>query len=192
VILILELSASPAAKSRDSARQVFGEGGGTIGRAGSNTWVLTHSQVSGRHAVISFKNGDFYIQDTSRNGISVNSLDNRLVPNRPYPLKHGDRLFIEPYEIAVRVEAGPGRARRPTTDDPFSQVDPFGPLVPPLRSSAMDSGEVDPLKFFDPLNRPAAARQPVAVGPPAEDLLDEHYEPPPVLPAAPAAPPEPA
>ena len=55
-------------KPGETGRQVFTEDGGTIGRAATNAWVLTHNKVSGRHASISFRSGVFYIQDTSRNG----------------------------------------------------------------------------------------------------------------------------
>ena len=83
-------------KSGEVGRQVFTEDGGTIGRAATNSWVLTQNKVSGHHATISFRNGVFYIQDTSRNGVSINSPDNRLVRDRPYALKSGDVIFIEP------------------------------------------------------------------------------------------------
>src|SRR6187455_3013990 len=93
-------------KPGEASRQAFTEDGGTIGRAATNSLVLTHNKVSGRHAVISFRNGVFYIEDTSRNGVSVNSPDNRLVRERPYALKAGDVIFIEPYHIDVSIDAG--------------------------------------------------------------------------------------
>src|SRR4026208_1876447 len=106
-------------KPGEASRQAFTEDGGTIGRAASNSWVLTHNKVSGRHAVISFRNGVFYIHDTSRNGVSVNSPDNRLVRDRPYALKAHDIILIEPYEIEVLIEAGSGRAPFQPIDDMF-------------------------------------------------------------------------
>jgi len=99
VTLTLNIIAGSGGKPGEPSRQVFTQEGGTIGRAAGNTLVLTHNKVSARHALISFRNGVFYIQDTSRNGISVNSLDNRLVRERPYALKSGDCILIEPYEI---------------------------------------------------------------------------------------------
>src|SRR6186713_1853209 len=114
-------------KPGEASRQAFTEDGGTIGRAATNSLVLTHNKVSARHALISFRNGVFYIQDTSRNGISVNSLDNRLVRERPYALKSGDCILIEPYEIDVSIDAGFDRPARQPVLDPFSQNDPFAP-----------------------------------------------------------------
>jgi type VI secretion system FHA domain protein len=95
-----------------------GEEGGTIGRGADNSWVLPHRKVSTQHAIISFRGGQFYIRDTSRNGVAINSPDNRLVHDRPYPLQSGDRLFIEPYEIAVSVEIGLSRPAFPQTAAP--------------------------------------------------------------------------
>jgi type VI secretion system FHA domain protein len=183
VILTLEIT-TPLGPGQ-VGRQVFTQDGGTIGRASGNSWVLAHNEVSGRHARITFQNGVFYIQDTSRNGVSVNSLDNRLVRDRPYALKHGDRIFIDPYEIDVSI-ASSGPAARPPLVDPFGQDDPFveragSPAGSPMMDSPSDvesGGEVDPLRFFDPLSKPAPARQPGAVVAPDDDLLGAHYEPP--------------
>jgi predicted component of type VI protein secretion system len=173
-------------KTGEVGRQVFTEDGGTIGRAANNSWVLTHNKVSGRHAAITFRNGVFYIQDTSRNGISINSPDNRLVRDRPYALKSGDVIFIEPYEIDVSMEAE--RPRYQPLDDPFGQDDPFAPVrgpqperlspVPPPAAG----DEVDPLKFFDALSPTAPRRPAEPVQSPSDDWLEEHYRPPQAIP----------
>jgi type VI secretion system FHA domain protein len=174
---------------------VFTEQGGSIGRAAGNSWVLTHTKVSGRHAEISFRNGVFYIADTSRNGVSVNSPDNRLVRERPYALKDGDSLFIEPYEIDVSIET---RAERPAFEplddlfgenDPFEQVrgpqpEHFGPVPPPAAGDV-----VDPLVFFPGTPAPPSRPSPPAVTP-ADDWLGQHYVPPHAIPD-PLAPPTP-
>ena len=66
--------------------------------------ILRHNKVSGKHALVTFRNGSFYIQDTSTNGTAVNNPANRLVRKRPYALEDGDRVLIEPYEIEVAVD----------------------------------------------------------------------------------------
>ena len=184
--LTLQIS-SAATRPGESGRHVFTEQGGSIGRAAGNNWVLTHNKVSGRHAEISFRNGVFYIVDLSRNGVSVNSPDNRLVRERPYALKDGDSLFIEPYEIDVSIES---REERPAfdhlddlfrPDDPFAQVrgpqpERFGPVPPPAAGE-----DVDPLVFF-PAPASAPPRQPDPVVTPADDWLGQHYVPPPAIP----------
>src|SRR4051812_44201456 len=55
--LPLKLPESPGAAPGTASQHVFGEGGGTIGRANTNGWVHPHNKVSGKHAVISFRNG---------------------------------------------------------------------------------------------------------------------------------------
>jgi type VI secretion system FHA domain protein len=187
--LTLEIANPRDASPRDATRHVFGEDGGSIGRAPSNSWVLTQNKVSGQHAQISFRSGVFYIQDMSRNGVSVNSPENRLIRNRPYALKPGDRIFIEPYEIDVWIDADSARPARQTHVDPFAE-DPFAlqpdALLPNQNLGAIPASpvheEVDPLKFFDPVaNR--APRKPDPVVPHVDELLGQHYEPPAVVPS---------
>ena len=208
VILILEISSSQEARP-GVRRQEFSEKGGLIGRANECSWVLPHSKVSGRHAVISCRNAVFYIEDTSRNGVCINSADNRLVRGRPYALKSGDHILIEPYEIHVSISEESGEAaRRPLVDssevrsgfgsNPFGIDDPFAQRgVPQLDSSmitppseAMGGEELDPLKLLDPSPRPAPVRKAQsAKGLALGSVLDEHYRPPDVLPTP--SPPQP-
>src|SRR5262249_8425817 len=102
VILILQVT-SPPSTNLARSRQVFDESGGSVGRENDNSWVLPHSKVSGHHARITYRDDDFYIEDTSRNGIFLNSSKNRLVRGQPYALKSGDRILIDPYEIRVSI-----------------------------------------------------------------------------------------
>ncbi|MEP6592644.1 MAG: FHA domain-containing protein, partial [Acidobacteriota bacterium] len=183
VILTLELTGTAGAAATSHA---FGEEGGTIGRAPTSDWVLPHNKVSGLHARVSYRSGTFYIEDASRNGVCVNSPDNRLVANRPYALKTGDRLFIEPYEIGIWI-GGEAARRSPVADDPFGD-DPFALAAPsaapgrPSDSMLPESpvaGEVDPLKFFEPVGAPPARPRPEL---PPDDGLGQHYQPPAMLP----------
>jgi type VI secretion system FHA domain protein len=186
--VLLTLKITAGLKPGEVGRQVFTEDGGTIGRAANNSWVLTQNKVSGRHAAISFRNGVFYIEDTSRNGVSINSPDNRLVRDRPYALKSGDLIFIEPYEIDVSIDAGAERPHYPPLGDPFDRDNPFGPgrgpqperLSPVPPPAAGD--EVDPLKFFEPVSPTAPRRPAEPVATPIDDWLGQHYVPPPAIP----------
>src|SRR4051794_18582495 len=190
--LTLDISNTRDANPRDATQHVFGEDGGSIGRAPSSSWVLTHNKVSGQHAQISYRSGVFYIQDMSRNGVSVNSPENRLMRNRPYALKPGDRIFIEPYEIDVWIDAGSARSTRQPHADPFAE-DPFAPrhdgLLPdqnlgPVPASPVND-DVDPLKFFDPVaTRPQ--RKPEPPVPAVDEFLGQHYQPPAIVPGPPA------
>jgi type VI secretion system FHA domain protein len=201
VILLLEVTSPP---TNTVMRHSFEEGGGTIGRESSNTWVLPHSKVSGLHAVVTHRGGTFFIEDRSRNGVYLNSTRNRLERGREQPLKSGDRIMIEPYEIRVSItrdqhDRGRQGARMPAgrsssmgfdSGDPFGVDDPFAPqpMVPSaleLPDADVSAQELDPLEL---LNLNAGKR----VVPPrnvrkASDLdgvsiLDEHYAPPAAVP----------
>ena len=60
--------------------QLFGVTGGRIGRALDNDWVLPDPDryVSSHHARISFRTGNWILEDTSTNGIFINGADARL------------------------------------------------------------------------------------------------------------------
>ena len=61
--MILTLELSGAAKPGVATRKVFTESGGTIGRDAKSFWVLPDGEVSGRHALISGRDGVFYIEN---------------------------------------------------------------------------------------------------------------------------------
>jgi type VI secretion system FHA domain protein len=201
VELILEVVSPQAASLGRAARQTFGPAGGTIGRETSNSLVLPNPKVSGRHAVITFVGGVFYIEDTSRNGVFLNSLRDRLPRNEPQPLSSGDRLLIDDYEISVSVSGGDrpvrGRAEAMPDADPFDLLgdagsDPFAPLAPQqMRSSsaafdAPDSvsrEELDPLELLNLHDdRPAPRKAPSARDLDAGSPLDQHFRPPVAVP----------
>jgi type VI secretion system FHA domain protein len=216
MLLTLEITSSQAATLGSASRRVFSSEGGTIGRAGSSDWILSHRKVSGRHAVISFHDDVFYIvDDNSANGVFINSTNNRLIPGKRYALKTGDRIIIDPYEIDVSVssERSSG-SRRPFNDfsdvssgpsdayNPFDAPDPFSgrpgrtpsPYPPPMPrdtppGEAVPNDELDPLKLLGGAPKPA----PSAPARSARDLenaspLAGHYRPP----AIPTPPPAPA
>lgn len=107
MILTLEVTGPQASALGQARRRVFGPEGGTIGRLSDNDWVLPEPYVSGRHAIIRFADGAFHIEDTSTNGVFLNSAPERIVRGRAYAIQSGDRITIDPYEIVVRVDDDP-------------------------------------------------------------------------------------
>lgn len=107
MILTLEVKGQQAANLGAARRKVFNAIGGTIGRLPDNDWVFPDPYVSGRHALIRYLNGRFFVEDTSTNGVFVNSPDSRLSKTQAHQLKNGDVLFIDAYEIAVSIENEP-------------------------------------------------------------------------------------
>lgn len=89
---------------------VFSQSGGIIGRSEECDWILPDStkQVSRKHAMITYYNGFFHLEDISVNGI-FNSLGRERLPaNVPVKIQHGDGFIIGDYTIMARLmqEAG--------------------------------------------------------------------------------------
>jgi type VI secretion system protein ImpI len=106
---------------------VFGVGGGGIGRAHDNDWVLQDPQryLSAHHARVQFRDGAYYLLDTSTNGVYVNDGTVPIGRRNAYPLRDGDRLRMGDYQLAVsidteRSEAPEASAIFPITPDPLA------------------------------------------------------------------------
>lgn len=185
---VISLGGAPGKQNR----VVITQDGGTIGRAPGNRLVLSSGEVSSSHAVVSFSSGVFYIQDSSRNGTALNTPQNKLVPQRPYALKSGDRIFIEPFELQVSVDDGFSGAAWGGGSDVLGQDDPFAPVAPLAGGSSgspltFDEGEVDPLKFFQPLPSHAAPRaHEPAHRPTGDALIDVAFQAPVPMPPPPS------
>jgi type VI secretion system FHA domain protein len=163
--LTLEVTGPQAAALGVAGRKVFDAVGGTIGRLADNSWSLPDPYVSSRHAVIRYRDGTYYIEDTSTNGVFINSPDNQLAKGQPYALKSGDWIFIEPYEIRVSIVSDVPRAAAPSPlDDLFGSGaagppashphiigDPFGdPLADPLPPPMPGRGHIPPPNLYSP------------------------------------------
>lgn len=139
MILTLEVMGEQAEDLGSGSRKVFESIGGTIGRLPDNDWVFPDPYVSGRHALIRYLNGKFFVEDTSTNGVFVNSPDNRISRTQAYQLKDGDLLFIDAYKIQVSIEK-PVAAKK-KGDDPFELLQAHARRDD--RTVAMPSAESD-------------------------------------------------
>lgn len=103
--LLLEVISSEKHLMGDNAHHVFKPAGGVIGRAPECDWVIPDQtrHISGRHAIISYEAGQFYITDTSTNGVYLNGVET-LHKNQATPLADGDRLLMGQIHFLVRVE----------------------------------------------------------------------------------------
>ena len=92
----------------DDAVRRFGEHGGTIGRGLHSDWILPDQErfISGRHAMVDYRNGSYYIADVSTNGVYVNDEDEPLGKGNPRRLFDGDRLRMGEFEFQVRIDEG--------------------------------------------------------------------------------------
>lgn len=91
---------------RDSVE--FGASGGTIGRSADNDWSLPDARryVSARHARIFCRDGRYYLEDISTNGVYVNDAIEPLARQAldAYRLRDGDVLRIGEYQIGVSLD----------------------------------------------------------------------------------------
>jgi type VI secretion system FHA domain protein len=191
MILTLDVTGAHAGKLGPAHRKVFGVNGGTIGRLPDNDWVLPDPYVSSHHARIRCQGDTFYIEDTSTNGVFINSHDNRLTRGRPHAIQSGDCIFIEPYEIRASISSPYQQA-----EDPFGLSRPAAAsaVLPravqaPFPESSLDpipGGDVDPLSLLDldPVAAPAPD-VPRAADLARSSVLADHYLPPTPAPAPP-------
>ena len=140
MILTLDVSGPEAAKLGVDTRKIFDSAGGTIGRLPDNAWVLPDPHISGRHALVRYTKGVFYLEDVSRNGVFINSSENRLVPGQSYPIKSGDRIVIEPFEIHASIASGCARLAASSDADFQSTLDD--------PASTFEAGALDPIEVL--------------------------------------------
>lgn len=88
----------------DSTR-VFSVHGGSIGRAPDNDWVLPDPDrfISGHHASIDYREGAYFLKDTSTNGVFVNHSDQPVGRGTPIRLYDGDELKMGDYIFEVSI-----------------------------------------------------------------------------------------
>lgn len=108
----------------DRSSAVFSVEGGTIGRSADNDWVLPDPlrYVSAHHARVQFREGHFYLQDVSTNGVYVNDDMEPLAKrgSSGYRLANGDVLRIGEYHIVAALES----QRAAAAEDPVAAAVP--------------------------------------------------------------------
>lgn len=91
-----------------------------IGRNSDNDWVLPDPErlVSGKHCVIQYKDGRYYLTDNSTNGVELVKAGIRLRKGNSEPLQDGEVIRIGDYEIQARIDFN-----LPVTDsNPFADA----------------------------------------------------------------------
>ena len=79
----------------------------TIGRTPDNDIVLSHPQVSSRHAVLIKSGGQVFIEDRgSANGTYVKG--QRVHPGAKVPVQHGERIYLGPMPLVIHMPEGGG------------------------------------------------------------------------------------
>ncbi len=95
----------------------FSVEGGTIGRSADNDWVLPDPMryVSAHHARVQFREGHFYLQDVSTNGVFVNDDLEPLAKRGSggYRLADGDLLRMGEYHIVAVLDEAAAADKAP-------------------------------------------------------------------------------
>src|SRR5580692_4239837 len=93
----------------DRSSATFTVEGGTIGRSADNDWVLPDPlrYVSAHHARVQFRNGRYFLQDVSTNGVFVNDEPEALARrgSEGYPIRNGDVIRIGDYQVVAALDA---------------------------------------------------------------------------------------
>jgi type VI secretion system protein ImpI len=103
--LHLRITSDNRTRFGDRQTQEFAACGGTIGRSLDNDWVFPdpNRYVSGRHALIDFQAGAYYLIDTSRNGVYINDADAPVGRGHPQRIFDGDIVRIGDYIIQAAI-----------------------------------------------------------------------------------------
>ena len=146
----------------DRGSAVFSVEGGTIGRSADNDWVLPDPAryVSAHHARVQFREGHFYLQDVSTNGVYVNDDMEPLAKrgSSGYRLVNGDVLRIGEYHIVAALESQ--RAGAAPAEDPAAAAVPTS--IHALRSlEHAPDRDIGAILNLDELLVPEPRRNPV-------------------------------
>lgn len=157
--LTLSVNAAHAEQFGSDARKCFDSEGGRIGRAEDCEWTLRAPGVSRLHAVVRYVDDTYFLEDRSSNGMLLNG--EPLRKGHPTPLKDGDRLHVDTFEIGVDIASDDtataarhdAMATAPAMPAPALPTTPIPddaePLIPGTSSLGMIDPALDPLAFLD-------------------------------------------
>jgi type VI secretion system FHA domain protein len=139
-----------------------GARGFDIGRETHLDWTLPDPNrvISGHHGQIRYENGEYWLNDISRNGTYVNGSPGRV--KSPYRLANGDRLQIGHYYVSVQIAGG--------SQPEVAAPDPGGYQPMPAGGDLWSTGDATP----QAVDRRWFANQ--QRGSRAPDMMDQYFE----------------
>ncbi len=158
-----------------------------IGRSATIDWSLPDPTrfISGRHCEVRYRDDGYWLNDLSTNGTFLNDSTRRI--QAPHKLRHGDRLAIGSYVIAVSIEA----EEPPETDRPepsgaeiagdlaLAPIEPLNmaalgaPIAEAIMIETAPTPEPPPEPLPEAMERPSGAIAPagaVQSAPPSRDV----------------------
>jgi len=84
----------------------FTDQGGTIGRGADNDWALPDAtrQLSSQHARVHCRDGRYFLEDTSTNGVYAEQGSKLIDRSSLYALRDGEVLRLGDYHVRVRID----------------------------------------------------------------------------------------
>ena len=84
----------------------FEDQGGTIGRGADNDWALPDGQrqLSSQHARVHCRDGRYFLEDTSTNGVYAEHGSKPIDRSSLYALRDGEVLRMGDYHVRVRID----------------------------------------------------------------------------------------
>ncbi|EPM52423.1 type VI secretion system-associated FHA domain protein TagH [Pseudomonas syringae] len=138
--LVFEMLNTKQFVPTDLCQKTFKQAGGVIGRGDDCDWIIPDRKrhLSNHHALISYRDGSFFLTDTSSNGIQDSTNGTRLRKGEVVRIEHGSEYILGDFEIRARlvrdpaafdVEVGrPQAAGSIIPDDAFLDLDPLNAL----------------------------------------------------------------
>src|SRR5271168_48735 len=148
--LRLRVVSEHAIRLGETSTKVFGVHGGTIGRATDNEWILPDPEryLSGKHARVDFRAGNYVLVDTSSNGTYVNGAQVPLGKYHDYQLRDGDYIRLGAYELLVSIDK---TNDFPTDSSAIVAYDGQSPSSAVKKSTANDLGaDLDLSQLLEP------------------------------------------
>src|ERR1700688_1290511 len=148
--LRLRVVSEHATKLGEHSTKIFGVHGGTIGRATNNEWILPDPEryLSGKHARVDFRAGNYVLVDTSSNGTYVNGAQVPLGKYHDYQLRDGDYVRLGEYELLVSIDKSNDF---PTEASAIVAYDGQAPSSAVAKSTANDLGaDLDLSELLEP------------------------------------------
>ncbi len=138
--LVFEMLNTKQFVPTELCQKTFKQAGGVIGRGEDCDWIIPDRKrhLSNHHALISYREGTFFLTDTSSNGIQDSSNGARLRKGEAVRIEHGSVYVLGDFEIRARlvrdpatfdVEVGrPQAAGSIIPDDAFLDLDPLNAI----------------------------------------------------------------
>ena len=136
--LILKLISPSQLIDGQATEHEFNALGGTIGRKPGNDLVLLDPEryISGRHALIEYRDGHYYITDTSTNGVYVNDARVPLGQGNTTEIMSGDKITIGTYQLLSYIS---DNVSNKSPVSPTGAVNTGGTTRPPATENPIDS-----------------------------------------------------